>query len=134
MNEEELVQNMCITYRHDFGLLSKTEQRPIITMMTQLVTHDVRRYIASQICKNCKYLGGGIDLGTGARTAYYCGAYKPGVFANEIGNVTKDFGCKKFKNKLNKQEGMLNLLFNPLLVNFSTDLDRSARNKKIINE
>ncbi len=41
---------------------------------------------------------------------------------------------KKFKNNLNKQEGFLNLLFNPLLVNFSTELDRSARNKAILNK
>ena len=31
---------------------------------------------------------------------------------------------KKFNNQLNKQRGFLNLLFNPNLVNFSTDIDR----------
>ena len=41
---------------------------------------------------------------------------------------------KKFKNKLNMQQGFLKLLFNPLLVNFSTDFDRTARNKKILEK
>lgn len=41
---------------------------------------------------------------------------------------------KKFANELNKQEGFLNLLFNPLLVNYSTDLDRSAREKEILEK
>lgn len=40
----------------------------------------------------------------------------------------------KFKNNLNVQHGFLNLLFNPMLVNFSTDLDRTARNKKILEK
>lgn len=38
----------------------------------------------------------------------------------------------KFKNDLNVQHGFLNLLFNPMLVNFSTDLDRTARNREIL--
>ena len=41
---------------------------------------------------------------------------------------------KSFKGKLNKQQGWLRLLFNPLLVNFSTDLDRTARNKEILEK
>lgn len=40
----------------------------------------------------------------------------------------------KFKNDLNVQQGFLNLLFNPLLVNFSTDLDRTARNREILKK
>ena len=35
----------------------------------------------------------------------------------------------KFKNQLNKRQGMLKLLFNPTLVNFSTDLDRLKKKK-----
>jgi hypothetical protein len=41
---------------------------------------------------------------------------------------------KEFKKDLNKQQGWLRLLFNPLLVNFSTDLDRTIRNKEIIEK
>jgi uncharacterized protein YutD len=41
---------------------------------------------------------------------------------------------KKFANNLNKQEGFLKLLFNPMLVNFSTDFDRTARNREIIDQ
>lgn len=41
---------------------------------------------------------------------------------------------KDFKNKLNKQQGWLNLLFNPMLINFSTDLDRTIRNKEILEK
>ena len=41
---------------------------------------------------------------------------------------------KEFSKKLNKQKGWLKLFFNPLLVNFSTDLDRTARNKELIEE
>jgi hypothetical protein len=37
---------------------------------------------------------------------------------------------KKLKNQLNIQQGMLNLLFNPTLVNFSTDIDRAKWEKK----
>lgn len=41
---------------------------------------------------------------------------------------------KEFKKKLNKQQGWLNLFFNPMLVNFSTDLDRTARNKELLEK
>lgn len=41
---------------------------------------------------------------------------------------------KKFENNLNKQQGFLNLLFNPLLVNFSTDMDRSKKDKEILEK
>lgn len=41
---------------------------------------------------------------------------------------------KKFSNNLNIQQGFLNLLFNPLLVNFSTDIDRTVRNKEILEK
>lgn len=41
---------------------------------------------------------------------------------------------QKFKNKLNMQQGFLNLLFNPMLVNFSTDIDRTARNREILEK
>lgn len=41
---------------------------------------------------------------------------------------------KKFANNLNKQEGFLKLLFNPMLVNFSTDFDRTSRNRGIIEQ
>jgi hypothetical protein len=41
---------------------------------------------------------------------------------------------KKFLNEINKQEGFLNLLFNPLLVNFSTDFDRTIRNKELLEK
>ena len=41
---------------------------------------------------------------------------------------------KDFLKDLNKQQGWLNLLFNPLLVNFSTDLDRTKRNKELIEK
>jgi hypothetical protein len=40
---------------------------------------------------------------------------------------------KKFENDLNRQQGFLNLLFDPGLVNFSTELDRTARNRAILN-
>lgn len=40
----------------------------------------------------------------------------------------------KFKRDLNKQHGFLRLSFNPLLVNFSTYLDRTARNKELIEK
>lgn len=40
----------------------------------------------------------------------------------------------KFKRGLNKQHGFLRLSFNPLLVNFSTCLDRTARNKELIEK
>jgi len=36
---------------------------------------------------------------------------------------------KKFNNQLNKQRGFLRLLFNPALVNFSTDMDRVKKKK-----
>jgi len=41
---------------------------------------------------------------------------------------------KEFLKDLNKQKGWLRLFFNPLLVNFSTDLDRKIRNKEIIEK
>jgi uncharacterized protein YutD len=41
---------------------------------------------------------------------------------------------KKFANNLNKQEGFLNLLFNPLLVNYSTEIDRTARGREILEK
>lgn len=41
---------------------------------------------------------------------------------------------KQFLKDLNKQQGWLRLLFNPLLVNFSTDLDRTKRNQEIIEK
>jgi len=40
----------------------------------------------------------------------------------------------EFLKQLNKQEGWLRLVFNPFLVNFSTDLDRTIRNKEIIEK
>ena len=36
---------------------------------------------------------------------------------------------KKLENQLNIQQGFLNLLFNPALVNFSTDMDRAKKKK-----
>ncbi len=41
---------------------------------------------------------------------------------------------RTFKQKLNKQQGWLRLLFNPLLVNFSTEFDRTAKHKEIIEK
>jgi hypothetical protein len=41
---------------------------------------------------------------------------------------------KAFLNNLNKQQGFLNLLFNPMLVNFSTEMDRTARNRAILEK
>lgn len=41
---------------------------------------------------------------------------------------------KKFKNNLNKQHGFLNFSFNPVLVNFSTEMDRTKRNKELIEK
>ena len=41
---------------------------------------------------------------------------------------------KKFQNDLNRQQGFLNLLFDPGLVNFSTELDRTARNRAILKD
>ena len=46
----------------------------------------------------------------------------------------KDKLEKDFLKDLNKQQGWLRLFFNPLLVNFSTDLDRTARNREIIEK
>ncbi len=39
-----------------------------------------------------------------------------------------------FNNKLNVQKGFLKLLFYPMLVNFSTDFDRTAKHKEIIEK
>lgn len=41
---------------------------------------------------------------------------------------------KAFRNDLNKQQGFLNFSFRPLLVNFSTDLDRTSAYKDILDE
>lgn len=41
---------------------------------------------------------------------------------------------KSFENELNKQQGFLKFAFNPLLVNYSTDYDRTDRNKEILKE
>ncbi|MFO7843922.1 MAG: AsmA family protein [Bacteroidales bacterium] len=41
---------------------------------------------------------------------------------------------KEFLKDLNKQQGWLQLLFNPFLVNFNTDLDRTKRNQEIIEK
>jgi hypothetical protein len=56
------------------------------------------------------------------------------LVALHIGDKTKNgFDTKKlkkkFENKLNIQQGFLNLAFRPKLVNFSTDFDRTAKNK-----
>ncbi len=41
---------------------------------------------------------------------------------------------ERFRGQLNKQKGFLKLLFNPLLVNFSTEFDRTAKHKEIIEK
>lgn len=41
---------------------------------------------------------------------------------------------KAFLNDLNKRRGFLNLSFRPLLVNFSTDLDRTSKFKDILED
>lgn len=46
---------------------------------------------------------------------------------------TKDLK-KSFNNKLNIQKGVLRLVFSPMLVNFSTDLDRTKRNQEILEK
>jgi uncharacterized protein involved in outer membrane biogenesis len=54
------------------------------------------------------------------------------------GNKKNGFDNKKledkFKGKLNKQQGWLKLFFNPLLVNFSTEFDRTAKHKEFIEK
>ena len=61
------------------------------------------------------------------------------LVSSEIdGNKKNGFDNKKlrdkFKNKLNMQQGFLRFSFNPLLVNFSTELDRTKRNKELIEK
>jgi len=58
------------------------------------------------------------------------------VSMKKDGNKKNGFDNEKletdFLKDLNKQQGWLQLLFNPFLVNFNTDLDRTKRNQEII--
>ncbi len=53
---------------------------------------------------------------------------------NKKNGFDKDKLEQDFLKDLNKQQGWLRLLFNPVLVNFSTDLDRTKRNKELIEK
>lgn len=61
------------------------------------------------------------------------------LLSSEIdGNKKNGLDNKKsrenFKKQLNKQQGWLNLFFNQVNVNFSTDLDRTIRNMELIEK
>lgn len=45
--EEELkiVNNMCMTSRHDFGLLKEVEQKYIFNSMHQIFLNDIKPFI-----------------------------------------------------------------------------------------
>ncbi len=56
------------------------------------------------------------------------------IDGNKKNGFDNDKLKEKFEVKLDKQQGWLKLFFNPLLVNFSTDLDRTKRNRELIEK
>lgn len=59
MNFEKLIESMCYTYRHDFGLLKPNEQEPIRRQMRQLVDNDVKYFLNKKRCSNCVHYTNG---------------------------------------------------------------------------
>jgi hypothetical protein len=41
MNREQIIHSMCMTYRHDYGLLSSEERASINRTMSQIFDNDV---------------------------------------------------------------------------------------------
>ena len=46
VNKEQLINSMCLTYCHDYNLLSKHEQECIHNTMTQIFDNDIAPIIA----------------------------------------------------------------------------------------
>lgn len=42
---DALINGMCMTYRHDFGLLDEKSQEALRTTMRQIYQHNVKPYI-----------------------------------------------------------------------------------------
>lgn len=45
----ECIPGMCMTYRHDYGLLPEEERKALYVVMSQLAYHDVAPVIAKAI-------------------------------------------------------------------------------------
>ena len=56
------------------------------------------------------------------------------IDGNKKNGFDNDKLKEKFEEKLDKQKGWLKVFFNPNLVNFSTDLDRTKRNRELIEK
>lgn len=41
-SKDEIIKGMCVTYRHDYGLLPEDEQEAILIQMNQLFEHDFK--------------------------------------------------------------------------------------------
>lgn len=40
-SKQNIIEGMCLTYRHDYGMLPIQTQMPIKTIMTQLYEHNI---------------------------------------------------------------------------------------------
>ncbi len=98
----------------------------IILHLSDVLKGKSDKLMAAQAKQNKKD-GGTVDRSGLNLVSMDVGDFKKNGFDNEKLK-------KKFENNLNKQEGFLKLVFNPLLVNFSTDLDRTARNREILEK
>lgn len=43
--KEQIILSMCLTYRHDFGLMSDIEQASLIKTMTQIFDNSIDPYM-----------------------------------------------------------------------------------------
>ena len=41
MNREQIIHSMCMTYRHDYGLLSAEERAALHRTMSQIFDNDI---------------------------------------------------------------------------------------------
>jgi len=51
MNREQIIHSMCMTYRHDYGLLSATERSSIHKTMSQIFDNDIAPNMSFKPCE-----------------------------------------------------------------------------------
>ena len=48
MTREEVINNMCMTWRHDYGLLDESEQKSLFNRMAQVFDNDIAGELMTQ--------------------------------------------------------------------------------------
>lgn len=48
MKREQIIENMCMTWRHDYGLMEEKERQSLFNSMAQIFDNDIAKELITQ--------------------------------------------------------------------------------------